>query len=81
MPIYEFSCRSCGHQFEALVRSSTVPVCPQCQNEDLERLLSLPAVKSDTTRALALRAAKQRDSRQAKERDHAQRQYEASHDD
>ena len=81
MPIYEYVCRGCAHQFEALVRASTLPVCPQCQGEDLERLLSLPAVKSETTRALALRAAKRRDSRQAQERDHAQRQYEASHDD
>jgi len=81
MPIYEYSCRSCAHQFEALVRSAKVPVCPQCQSEDLERLLSLPAVKSETTRGLALRAAKRRDSSQAKEREHAQRQYEASHDD
>lgn len=81
MPIYEYTCRSCTHQFEALVRGSKVPVCPECQSKDLERLLSLPAVKSDTTRALALRAAKRRDSSQAKEREHAQRQYEASHDD
>jgi putative FmdB family regulatory protein len=81
MPIYEYSCRSCSHQFEALVRGAKVPVCPECRSEDLERLLSLPAVKSETTRERAMRAAKQRDARQAKEREHAQRQYEASHDD
>ena len=81
MPIYEYSCRNCAHQFEARVRSTKTPVCPKCHSDDLERLLSLPAVKSETTRDLALRAAKRRDSSQAKEREHAQRQYEASHDD
>ena len=81
MPIYEYSCRNCTHQFEALVRGSRVPKCPECESPDLERLLSLPAVKSESTRTLAMRAAKQRDARQAQERVHAQRQYEASHDD
>ena len=81
MPIYEYSCRSCSHQFEALVRGVALPSCPECQSENLERLLSLPAVKSDATRARALRAAKKRDASQAQERVAAQRAYEASHDD
>ena len=81
MPIYEYSCRNCSHQFEALVRGATVPSCPECQSADLERLLSLPAVKSESTRAVAMRAAKQRDKQQAQERVSAQRAYEASHDD
>ena len=81
MPIYEYSCRNCSHQFEALVRRATVPSCPECQSADLERLLSLPAVKSESTRGLAMRAAKHRDKQQAQERVSAQRAYEASHDD
>ena len=81
MPIFEYTCRSCTHQFETLVRGSKVPSCPECQSQDLERLLSLPAVSSETTRDRAMRAAKQRDVRQGQERVHAQRQYEASHDD
>ena len=81
MPIFEYTCRNCTHQFEALVRGSKVPSCPECQSQDLERLVSLPAVKSETTRERAMRAAKQRDARQAQERVSAQRAYEASHDD
>lgn len=81
MPIYDYSCRDCGHTFEALVRTTTVPSCPECRSQDLERLLSLPAVRSENTRQQALRAAKTRDSRQANERVHAQREYEAHHDD
>lgn len=80
MPIYEYSCKACDHQFEALIRGQKTPVCPSCQSEDLERLLSLPRVKSDSTRDLAMRAAKKRDASQATERMHTQLQYEQSHD-
>ncbi|MGE5098742.1 MAG: FmdB family zinc ribbon protein [Deltaproteobacteria bacterium] len=81
MPIYDYSCRGCGHTFEVLVRGATIPSCPECRSEDLERLLSLPAVRSESTRQQALRAAKRRDASQANERVRAQREYEAHHDD
>lgn len=81
MPIFEYSCRGCGHQFEALVRGSKVPSCPECKSEDLEKQFSLPAVKSETTRGLAMRAAKKRDQTHAVDRVEAQRYYEAHHDD
>jgi hypothetical protein len=55
--------------------------CPKCKSEDLDRLLSMPAVRSETTTALAMKAAKRRDNRQAFEQDKAQREYEAAHDD
>jgi len=80
MPIYDYSCRACGHKFEALVRRQTVPACPECKGEDLERLLSLPAVRSESSKQLALRGARKRDAGQAKEREHAQREYERNHD-
>jgi len=82
MPIYEFACRSCAHRFELLVRSTSArPACPECASLELERLLSLPAVRSESTHALAMKAAKKRDSRQANERINTQREYEAHHDD
>ena len=42
MPILEYSCRACGHQFEFLKLPATSDAarCPACQGEDLERLLS-----------------------------------------
>jgi putative FmdB family regulatory protein len=48
MPLFDFRCRSCGHQFEALVRpSDTSPVrCTECGGEQLERLLATFAVSS-----------------------------------
>lgn len=80
MPIYDYRCRKCGETFETLVRGTTTPSCPACKSADLERLLSLPAIKSETTHALAMQAAKRRDKAQGKERNAAQREYELNHD-
>lgn len=41
MPIYEYVCQDCGHEFEKLVRSSTVPNCPQCDSAQLQKRLSV----------------------------------------
>ena len=81
MPIYEYSCKRCNQEFETLVRAGQTPVCASCGSDDLERILSLPAVKSDETRARALGAAKRRDAAQAKDKAHEQLKYERSHDD
>ena len=43
MPIYEFVCRSCGHNFEKLCKMSTKPeevVCPACDTEGVTRKIS-----------------------------------------
>ena len=81
MPIYEYTCRGCAHQFEALIRGTDVPGCPKCGGADLERLFSLPAVQSESTRANAMKAARKRDAVQARDRVETQRRYELSHDD
>ena len=81
MPIYEYACRACNHRFEALVRASDTPVCAACGSRDLERLISVPAVKSDNTHQLALEAAKKRDAKKGSEMARAQREYELSHND
>ena len=80
MPLFDYKCTACGHTFEALVLRGQEPVCASCGSATLERLLSLPAVKSSTTTDLAMRAARKRDAGQAAERTHAQLQYERSHD-
>jgi putative FmdB family regulatory protein len=81
MPIFEYRCQACGHQFEMLVLKGTVPACPSCEAKTLERLLSVPAVKSESTHALAMKAAKSRDKKQASELNRAQREYELHHND
>jgi putative FmdB family regulatory protein len=43
MPLYEYACQECGHQFEELVRDGERVECPACHAEKLERLLSVPA--------------------------------------
>jgi putative FmdB family regulatory protein len=44
MPLYEFSCRKCGHRFEELMAMSEVadsrPECPACGSRSTERSLS-----------------------------------------
>jgi len=42
MPIFDFHCQSCERNFELLVRSSDVPVCPACGSTALEKQISAP---------------------------------------
>ena len=81
MPIFEYRCEGCGHEFELLVLKSTIPACPTCASKALERQVSVPAVKSEGTKALAMKAAKKRDKIQASENNRAQREYELHHND
>ncbi|HEX3472205.1 MAG TPA: zinc ribbon domain-containing protein [Silvibacterium sp.] len=46
MPLYEYRCKQCGHQFEK-IQSFSAPDekdCPVCKGE-LERLISAPAIQ------------------------------------
>jgi len=79
MPLYEYVCRACGHEFEALVRGGNVPPCPACKSPNLERLLSHFAVNSEERRQLNLKAGRKA---MAKERrDYAEYQKELEHHD
>jgi putative FmdB family regulatory protein len=42
MPIYEYACRSCGHNLEALQKISDAPLseCPACGRAELQKLVS-----------------------------------------
>ena len=81
MPIYEYSCKACGNEFELLIRGQDRAACPKCKAEELERVLSLPAVISEGTHALAMKAAKKRDQKQGYENIMRQREYELHHND
>jgi putative FmdB family regulatory protein len=48
MPIYEYVCKQCANEFEALVRSSTIPECPSCHSTNLEKMLSVFATAGST---------------------------------
>lgn len=46
MPIYEFVCQACRHEFEQIVPFSAtkLPGCPVCHSEQVQRQLSRPAI-------------------------------------
>ncbi len=46
MPLFEFTCRNCGHRFETLVLGSRRAACPNCSSADLEKLYSTFAAGS-----------------------------------
>lgn len=82
MPIYAYACRACGHEFEEFVKqNAAAPPCPDCGGGELDRLISRPSIKSETTRDLGMRAARRRDQAMAAEKNAAQREYELNHDD
>lgn len=43
MPIYEYHCTQCQDDFELLIRSEADVECPNCGEQHLEKLLSVPA--------------------------------------
>jgi putative FmdB family regulatory protein len=56
MPLFEYACRRCDHQFEALVRASETPECPSCHATELERRLSTFAAHTTSDGAAAMPA-------------------------
>jgi putative FmdB family regulatory protein len=47
MPIYEYACKQCGHQFDVLQKVSD-PVltdCPECGQAELRKLISAPVFR------------------------------------
>ncbi len=72
MPIYEYRCSGCGHEFEELVLPKSTPHCPSCQSEELERLLSLFGVSSDGTRHTHLQSERKKNSKVQRDKAHAE---------
>jgi putative FmdB family regulatory protein len=42
MPVYEYACEKCGHEFEASQRITDEPIktCPKCKARKVKRLIS-----------------------------------------
>jgi putative FmdB family regulatory protein len=57
MPIFEYRCKACDHRFEALVRGSESPSCPECDGIDLAKQLSVFAVGGPSASANRMPAA------------------------
>jgi putative FmdB family regulatory protein len=47
MPFYEYQCKSCGHELEAMQKVSDEPLkkCPHCGKSQLQRLMSAPVFR------------------------------------
>jgi putative FmdB family regulatory protein len=47
MPFYEYQCKSCGHDLEAMQKISDRPLkkCPNCGKSQLQRLMSAPVFR------------------------------------
>ena len=72
MPIFEYRCRSCGEEFEALVRGADVPSCPGCGSGSLERLLTTFAVSSAGRSQRVLASAREAYRRSSDRKDRLQ---------
>jgi putative FmdB family regulatory protein len=46
MPIFEYICKGCDHEFESLVFGKQQAECPKCQSKKLEPQLSVFAVSA-----------------------------------
>jgi putative FmdB family regulatory protein len=81
MPLYDFQCRACGHEFEALVRAGEEgTACPSCKGRDIERLLSTFAVSSAEKTQAAARDSRRRQIASRKDAIIADEEYRQKHD-
>ena len=47
VPLYEYRCKKCHHQFEIIQKFSDDPVrvCPKCEQEAVEQMLCAPTMQ------------------------------------
>jgi hypothetical protein len=65
--------------FDELVKLGETPDCPSCGGKDPERLISLPAVSTESSRRRSLGKARERAGKTHKEKQHAQAEYERNY--
>ena len=81
MPLFDFRCRSCCSEFEALVRASDVPRCPSCKSVKLEQLPSTFSVSSLEITKARVRTARKERGRSRAYRDEIMAKREVKHHD
>lgn len=80
MPIYDYKCSQCAHQFELLVKAGDKPVCPACGARSPERFFPLSAgVSTPRMRERAAAGARSKAQAVKKEKDHAHAEYMRNH--
>jgi putative FmdB family regulatory protein len=81
MPIYDFQCRACGEEFEALVRpQDPAAACPSCRSADVEKLLSGFAMKTAEKSAANAADARKRQVHANKDKIVADEEYRKKHE-
>ena len=58
MPIFEYVCQQCNHQFEAILMGKQKAACPKCESKRLSQQLSSFSVGGEKSRAMAPAAAR-----------------------
>ncbi|HEY7791989.1 MAG TPA: zinc ribbon domain-containing protein [Vicinamibacterales bacterium] len=82
MPLYDFVCRACGREFEALVRPQDAPpACPACRSADLTRQVSSFALSTDERREAAALTSRKRQIAGRKDALIAEEEARQHHDD
>jgi putative FmdB family regulatory protein len=80
VPLYDFRCRTCGHEFEALVRGNDGTECPACHGSDVERLLSAFVASTDEARQKSAKASRERQIRGRRDQLIADAEYRKQHE-
>ena len=79
MPLYDYICSKCGHEFEALVRTGDVHSCAECGSTELERQLTSFAVSTEGVREANIKKARKAGEKMRKDKAIAQFEYEEKH--
>lgn len=47
MPIFDYQCQACGHEFETIqkVSDAALTECPQCGKPELKKMVSAPSFR------------------------------------
>lgn len=78
MPIFEYQCTKCSHEFEMLVLPTLPPPeCPSCHSKELEKQISSFAVSSDSIRQANAKSS--RKDQIAKNKDKAIAEHDEMH--
>jgi putative FmdB family regulatory protein len=80
VPLFDFRCKQCGNEFEALIRSGDTPTCPACQSTDLDRQLPTFALSTEERRSAAVKHERKRQIAGRKDALIAEEEYRQKHD-
>lgn len=58
MPLYDYKCQECRHEFELLVMGGEEPRCPRCDSAKLDKLMSGFSVRGGATASAGSSAGK-----------------------